>query len=220
MPDTRAIFFWMGGVLTQSIESLLRSALAACGRPETNPFSAPGFASNCERLALGQLDDLTFCQAVCEISGAKSSPAKFRETVIATFSPLPGVTQAVQRLPDTIQRWLIIDYPRSWFDQVCERLLIQPCFPPERLLFLQDSRLNRLAPDVFDFLAQRSKFRADQCLVVDSNSHRAVAALDHGFPAAIFAGSDRLVREFIMRQFTARIPLEHRPATRLQGSSY
>jgi beta-phosphoglucomutase-like phosphatase (HAD superfamily) len=217
MPDTRAIFFWMGGVLTQSIEPLMQAALAACGQPEVNLFSARGFASVCESLALGQLDDLAFCQAVCEMSGAKRSPEEFGNAVIASFSPVPRVIQTIERLPDTIQRWLIIDYPRSWFDQTRQRLSIHPCFHNEHLLFLQDSQLNRLVPDVFDFLAQQAKFRVDQCLVVDSNSHRAVAALDHGFPAAIFVDSVRLEREFVLRQFTARIPLEHRPATVIQG---
>ncbi len=219
MPDTRAVFFWMGGVISLSIEPLLRKALAEWDA-EVNLFAKPGFAGACEDLAIGRQDDLAFCQAVCAIAGVEIAPVTLREAVVAAFEPKPRVVQTIQQLPRAVQRWLIVDYPRAWFERGADLFGIYPCFPEDHLIFLTESRLGRLVPDVFDFLAHRAQLRLDQCLVVDEESHRAVAALDYGFPSAIFVDARRLEREFVMRQFTAKVPLEHRPATVPQPSAY
>jgi hypothetical protein len=216
MPDTKAVFFWMGGVITQAIEPLLCRALAACGQTGTNLLVRPGFSSACQSLALGKLDGLGFCREICAMAEAAISPEALQAALIAAFDPTPGVIQEIDRLPSAYRRWLIVDVPRTWFEQVCERLLIHPCFPPGGLIFLAETGLDRLEPDIYDYLAVRAGLRLDQCLVLDRSSHRAVAALDHGFPSAIFVDARRLEREFVLRQFTAKLPLEHRPATVIQ----
>lgn len=220
MLDTRSIFFWMGGVLTQSIEPLLRSAFTAYGQPEPNLFSISGFASTCEQFSLGQMKETVFCQSITELVHGNIPANTLQEAAISSFSPIPQVCSTIQQLPQNYARWLIVDYPHSWFEQIRGRLQIDSCFSSKHFLFLHDYQLPRLLPDIFDLLVTRSGNRRDQCLVVDANSHRTVAALDHGLPAAIFVDASRLEREFVMRQFTARVPLEHRPTTVIQGSDH
>jgi hypothetical protein len=219
MGETRVIFFWMGGVVTQALEPLLRQALASLapqGVLRTNLLAAPGFAAQCEAFTLGQVSDLDFCQAVAGIAGLDVSPAALRDAAVAGLAAAPGVIREIDRLPRAIERWLIVDYPQAWFDAACDRLAIDPCFAAENRIFLDRSRLPRLVPDVFDALAQAAHLPLEACLVVDAQSRRAVAALDRGFPAAIFVDARRLEREFVMRRFTARQPLEHRPETVIQ----
>jgi hypothetical protein len=216
MPDTQAVFFWMVGVVTQAIEPLLCQALTACGQPGINLPARPGFADDCEGLALGKLDGLAFCREVNKLAGVPISDEALQAAVIAAFAPTPGVIQAIDRLPPAYRRVLIVDVPRGWFELVRERLLIHPCFPSDGLIFLPECGLTRLEPDVYDALAARAGLRLDKCLVLDLSSHRAVAALDHGLPSAIFVDAPRLEREWLLRQFTARVPLEHRPASVIQ----
>lgn len=219
MPGTRAIFFWMGGVLTQAIEPLLRSALIACGQPETNLYPVPGFAELAEKLTLGSIDVKDFYQAICDLSKARISHQEFQEAVVASLTPTPRLIQTITQLPANYSRWLIVDYPRSWFELASEQLQIEIGFLANHLIFLQDSRLPRLIPDVFNYLSEYAKVPFPECLVVDAISRRAVAALDHDFPAAIFVDASRLEREFVLRGFTAKVPLEHRPATVSRGSN-
>ncbi|HEY3345409.1 MAG TPA: hypothetical protein VGJ97_10795 [Anaerolineaceae bacterium] len=220
MPDTRAVFFWMGGVVTQAIEPLLSQALAVCGHPGMNLLARPGFAEVCADLALGRRAGLDFCGDICALAGADCPAEELDAALISAFAPAAGVINTIDRLPPVYQRWLIVDIPREWYEPICERLCIQPAFPEGQVIFLPESGLPRLLPDVFDFLAARAQLRMDQCLVLDRSSHRAVAALDHGFPSAIFVDARRLAREFVLRQFTARVPLEHRPATVIQPPSH
>jgi hypothetical protein len=213
MPDTRVILFWMGGILAQPISSLIQDALAKYGRNDANLLSIPGFANSSERLALGQLDDLAFCQGICDTYGVNVSMEAFRDTVITSFVPCPEVIRTIAHLPEDYSRWLIVDYPRTWFDQVKERLMIPSCFSIDHILFLQESGLYRLIPNIFDFLANKTRYPQDQCLIFDADSHRTIAALIHGFPSAIYVDPKRLEREFALRHFTAKVPLEHRPPT-------
>jgi hypothetical protein len=217
MPDTRAVFFWMGGVITQALEPLLTQVLADRGLAGVNLLARPGFAQACGDLTLGKCSDLDFCRDMCVLAGADCTPGELREASIGAFAPTPGVIQTIDLLPPAYQRWLIMDFPRAWFEPICERLGILPCFPAERTIFLPECGLSSLIPGVFDLLAARAQLTMEQCLVVDASSHRGVAALDHGFPSAIFVDSRRLAREFVMRQFTARVPLEHRPASVIQS---
>jgi hypothetical protein len=219
MPDTRAVFFWMGGVITQALEPLLTQALADCGQSGLNLLARPGFAQACADLTLGKRTDLDFCRDLCALAGADCTPGELGAAVIRAFAPTPGVIQTVDLLPPAYQRWLIVDFPRAWFEPVCQRLAIRPCFPAERTVFLPECGLSDLIPDVFDRLAARAQLTMQQCLVLDGSSHRAVAALDRGFPSAIFVDARRLAREFVLRQFTARVPLEHRPASILQRAT-
>ncbi len=213
MPDTRAIFFWMGGVLTQSVEPLMRSALSACGQPEVNLYSIPGFNNIVERLAIGQIGENEFCRAICKMRETGTTPEMLREAAVAALAPVTRVCQTINLLPESYTRWLIVDYPQSWFEQARNRLQVDSCFSANHIIFLQDSHLDRLVPDIFHYLAQCAGFHLDQCLGFFASSRRAVAALHHGFPSAIFVDAARMEREFVMRGFTGKVSLEHRPAT-------
>jgi hypothetical protein len=212
MPDTHAVFFRLGGVLTQAPEPLLREALASYGFPETNLYSVPGFSQACEQLALGQLDGIAFCRLISEISRTGVSADALQDALLAAFTPMPEVVSSINLLPEKYIRWLVVDYPRPWFGHIFDRLLVYDCFCDENILFLTEMNLPHFVPDALEALVQRSGYRRDQCLFLDYSSQRAVSALDAGYLPVIFVDATLLRREFILRHFTSSEPLEHRPA--------
>lgn len=216
MTNIGAVFYWMGGVITYPLQILIDKAILACGQSDSDLFSSDKFANSCDSFMLGNLDEYSFFQLICQIIGSKCSPEELRITTIGLLSQVSGTYQTINLLSATIQRWLIVDYPRSWLDQVRNPLAISSCFKDENLLFLQENHLNRLVPNVFDLMLKQSKLAKNQCLLVDNSSHRIVSAFDYGLQAIIFVDARRLEREYCMRKLVPWVPLEHRPGTVLQ----
>jgi len=213
MGEISQFFFWMGGVVTQPLEPLLSTALQDAGSPPVNLPAREGFAQACEKLTLGALDELDFFREIASMAGVPAPPEKLREALLARVSALPDILPTIDLLPPSFGRWLVVDFPRAWFELLKDRLGLAPIFQDDHILFLDESGLKSLVPDAFFYLAHRTGHRLTQCLLFDADSHHCVSALYHGFPAAIQVDARRLNREFLLREFIPRGPLEHRPST-------
>lgn len=212
MAEIRALFFWLGGVVTQPLFNVISNTFAEkVEHFEDNLYALPGFIKLIDDFSLGKMDDLTFCQNVSEVAGFSIKPQQLKEKIIESLIPNPQVTQIIDLLPVNFQRWLIIDYPQSWFDRVSERLEIYPCFSQDRMIFLEKSGLNEIIPDLFTYLTQISHLPINQCLLIDKNSKRSIQTLRYSMPAAIFVDARILEREFVLRRFTGQTQFIHRP---------
>ena len=202
MAEINQVIFWMGGVITQSIPALLAESFSKAGR-SVNVLALPEFEQDTEELILGRVDDLTYLKKMGEKAKLALAPEKFRDVVLATMRPFPGVVDTINLLPASYKRWLIVDYPRSWFDQVSGRLGITKCIPGDRRIHLTRSGLPKLMPDVFNYLIQTIRAPAKQCLIFDLQSRRSSQALNNGIPSAVFVDAERLKREFFLRKFVS-----------------
>ncbi len=211
MGETHSVFFWMDGVVTPPFSIILSKVLNDLGKNRVNLFALPNFAGLCDGLALGQIDDLTFCRSIGESAQLTIEPWALRERVIAAIAANPRVIQIIQLLPEPYERWLVIPFPASWFDQVAERLSILQCFTADKLIRLSQSGLGQVIPDVFYHLAWRAQITLPTGLLVDASSRRCVLSLNHGLPSAIYVDPRRLEREFIMRHFINQPQPMHRP---------
>jgi hypothetical protein len=201
----------MDGVVTPPFSTILSKVLNELGKTRVNLLALPNFTGLCNGLALGQVDDLAFCRSIGESAGLTIGPQAFRERVIAAMAANPMVIQTIQLLPRPHERWLVIPFPDSWFDQVAERLGVLECFSAEKMIRLSQSGLGQVIPDVFNHLAWRAQIPLPDGLLVDASSRRCVQALNHGLPSAIYVDPRRLEREFIMRHFIDQPQPLHRP---------
>jgi hypothetical protein len=212
MAEINQLIFWMGGVMTQSIPALLAESFAKAGR-SVNVLALPNFEQDTEELILGKVSDLTYLKKIIEKTKLALEPEKFRDIVLSLARPFPGVVDTIDQLPPSFKRWLIVDYPRSWYDQICGSLGITRCIPAERRIYLSRSNLPQLLPDVFKYLMQVIRVPAKQCLIFDLQSRRSSLALNNGIPSAVFVDAERLKREFLLRKFiTQSYKLHTRPA--------
>ena len=212
MAEIRALFFWLGGVVTQPLFNVISNLLAKeAGHSEENFYALSGTIELIDDFSLGKMDDMTFCKRVGEVAGFSFKPRQLKEKIIKSLIPNPKVTQIIGLLPVNIQRWLIIDYPQSWFDQISERLEIRPCFSSDRMIFLEKAGLNEIIPDLLTYLTQISHLPINQCSLIDQNSRRSIQTLRYGMPAAIFVNARILEREFVLKRFIGQTQFIHHP---------
>jgi hypothetical protein len=211
MGETRALFFWMEGVITPSFHALLSQAILDLSHTQVNLFALPNYSGLCDELALGLIDDLTFFRSIGAAAQLAIEPQAFRDRVIAALTANPGIIPTIQLLPEPYERWLVIPFPDNWFDQTAERLGVIACFPAEKMIRLSKSGLGQVIPDVFDYLALRAQIPLDVGLLFDASARRCVQGLNHGLPTAIYVDPRRLEREFIMRHFINRPQPIHKP---------
>ena len=215
MREIKGIFFWLSGVFTQPYTAILAQALSqVCERP-VNPFALPNYKTQVEGLITGRVDDLTFCQALCESARVKESPAALRDRVLEGVTPNPGAIAAARLLPPSIQRWLVVDLPQGWFERISGRLMVGACFTPEQMIYLPASRLPRLMPEVFYLLASQAHLSIQECLLIDASARRAVQALKHDLSTELYVDNRRLERMFVMHGFIDRPQPVHKPANSL-----
>ncbi len=211
MGEIRGIFFWLTGVYTQPFHTLIAQALNQTKRMAINPLALPNFAVQVEELATGNIDGLAFCQVLNQSAGIKGGPAALRDQILDCITPNPGVIEATRKLPEHIQRWLVVDLPVEWFEKIAGQLELLTSFVPERIIFLPTSKLQRLIPDAFYHLAYRAQLPMQECLLIDASARRAVQALKHGLSTEIFVDTRRLERMFVMREFIDRPHPVHKP---------
>ena len=215
MGEIRAIFFWLSGVYTQPLLALLAQALSqGCGHP-VNPLALPDYAAQVEGLITGKIAGPAFCQALGESVGSKDSPAALRDRILGGIIPNPGAIEVTRSLPEAIQRWLVVDLPRDWFERIAGQLRVDTCFAPEQKIFLPTSRLPRLIPDVFYLMAFQARLSMQECMLIDASTRRAVQALNHGLSTELYVDNRRLERMFIMRKFIDQPFPDHKPTTTL-----
>jgi hypothetical protein len=213
MGETRAIFFWLSGTFTQPLPALFAQALnEGCGRP-VNPLALVGFAAQVEELATGKIAGLSFCQTLSESAGSKVSPEALCDRILEGVIPNLGAVEATRLLPESLERWLVVDLPVDWFERIAGRLGLKACFAPERTVYLPASQLPRLIPDVFYRLGFLAQLSLQDCLLIDASARRAVQALKHGLSTELYVDNRRLERMFVMRKFIDRPQPVHKPAT-------
>jgi len=213
MGEIRAIFFWLSGVYTQPLLALLAQALSQGSGHPVNPLALPDYAAQVEGLITGKIAGPAFCQALGESVGSKDSPAALRDRILDGIIPNPGAIEVTRLLPDHLQRWLVVDLPRDWFERIVVQLGVEACFTPEQTIYLPASRLPRLIPEVFYLLSFQAQLSMQECLLIDASSRRAVQALNHGLSTELYVDNRRLERMFVMRKFIDRPHPVHKPAT-------
>ncbi|HEX9029454.1 MAG TPA: hypothetical protein VF823_09800 [Anaerolineales bacterium] len=208
MANVEAVFLWMSGVVTPSIPSILQSFQAAPGSGHSTPA---GLNQALERFSLGQLEEQAFCRDLAGFSSLPDEPALLRQRIIDACAPNEAVLAVVQKLPPELQRWLVVDLPRAWYEQIAGRSGFSEVFPAERLIFLSESGLPRLIPDLFPYLGSVAQLPTGSCLLIDPSQKRAIQGINLGFSTAHYVNPRHMEREFYLRGFFGKITIHKKP---------
>ena len=196
MSDTRAVLFWMTGIVTSSLPATLGGLGVRTGEPE--------LGRALEALALGGLRDDMFLQTV----GRADDHAAW----VAAFQPEAAVLATIDRLPESYQRWLIVDAPPAW--SLFDRLGLAQTFSRDHVIALGEGGLARMDPDAVDECLRRTGWPAAQCLFIDPDLRRTLAGVRRRIPSAHYVNVRLLEREFYLRGFIGPVQLHPGPHVR------
>jgi len=216
MKDRHALIFWMGGVITESLLEVSTNALEEMGQPGINLLSMPGFSKLSERLFLGKINDLQFFNEITAEMKTDLDIAQILFKVKGKLHPCFRTLNAINLIPPRYQRWLICEFPVSWFEQLNTMYGMTNYFRMDHVLFLSTSGLDQIIPDLFDYLPEKVGDTPEKCLYFDKNPKRVIAAINRTFPAVIYVDPSRLEREFVMRNFIERPQPRHTPPVTLE----
>ena len=214
MPETKALLFWLGGVLTESLSDLTLSVLT------------PG-ASGAERLAwkqtldpflvqltLGEIDSSTFWREAGPACASGISSGEAHVEITALARPRREVLEIIGKVPERYQVWLVSDFPVDWVGKMAAGGRLAEHFPPDRIIFTASLGLNQLQPDIFQALPRAANLEMRECLVIDGVSSRAVAGIKLGLNSIIYVYPERLAHELTLQKIIeGRVDVMHPSAS-------
>lgn len=193
------IFFWLGGVLTESLPDLSRSALFPEAVGHEAVSKQQQIRGLIEDLTLGKISSEKFCEQAVAQYDSSLNASELKKLITHTAAIRQPVADIVGRIPDVHRRWLIVDFPADWFSELANRLEIHALFPEDQIIFTAELNIQRMVPEVFYHLPTKAGRAMKDCLVIDPVSARAVEAMKHGLATIIYVYPERLKHELAMQ---------------------
>ncbi len=193
------LFIWFGGVIAESISEITIQSMQS-------EFGVSGFAQYrseinhlADEVSLGVRSTHSFCDSVIKITNSTLDSNTMNSFITDKASLNQPVMNLINSIPDKYEKWLVSDYPETWFHEIASREDLHSSFPSDQTIFTSRGDLEKMVPDVFDYIARASNHSLDECVLIDSVSSRAVKAVRHGLSAIIYVYPDRLEHELALR---------------------
>lgn len=199
MVTYKAIFFWLGGVLTDPIEEVTLDALAPKAVLKVSHATKLKLRQLAEQLSLGRISPSDYCQRALQMSKLKLDAGELEGRIIEKVALRPPVMDLLAAIPPTYERWLLSQYPMQWFSTFSRRMALSDHFPHERTMYISEIGLERIVPDLFSALPKIADCTVNECLMIDGMSARAVAAVRHGLASIIYIYPERLKHELALQ---------------------
>lgn len=199
MGKRNVIFFWLGGVLTDTVLEITIQTLSSMFEAKVNLQKRLLLRALCEDLSLGRINTHHFCTRAVELVDSNISIDTFETQLKESFSVRTPVLEVIASLPESYQIWLISDLPQEWYQSLAGRFNLKTYFPENRLIFSADAHAQRLDPDIFYYVTRIANQPFDTCVIVDGLSSRAVHAIRHDLSSTIFLDARRLIHDFTLR---------------------
>ena len=205
------IFFWQGGVVTEDLAKLLSYAL---DQPyaEADLFrSNPDLRTMKEELAIGAISFDEFCNSLSEISKTNLTPLEVQNLISKKATIDPDLIAVAKEFGDQYDLRIISDFPPELQKTVIENNDLKAIFPPDKSILCSDINLTQLTPDIFFHSTNISRHPMENCILVDSNSARAVAAVRSGLSSIIYLDVPRFRRELVLREMLPPSQIDYQP---------
>jgi FMN phosphatase YigB (HAD superfamily) len=194
-----AIFFWFGGVLTASLPERTLAELMPGVKGNAVIPVRQNIRSLAGELTLGKITSQQFCQQAIAVCQSSLDAAELASRIIAAASLNESVTGLIAKIPATYERWLVVDYPADWYQELAARWKLDSLFQENRTVFSAELKLLRTIPEIFYLLPQKAGRAMDDCLVIDPESARSVEAMKHGLATIIYVYPERLKHELALQ---------------------
>jgi hypothetical protein len=152
-----------------------------------------------DELSLGLRSTRSYCESVIKITSSNLDVITLDELIPRRASLNEPVMNLINSIPEKYEKWLVSDYPESWYQDIASRVDLSSQFPTNRTIFTSQGSLEEMVPGVFDYIVRASDHSIDECVLIDSVSSRAVEAVRHGLSSIIYVYPDRLEHEFALR---------------------
>jgi hypothetical protein len=188
----QSILFWFDGLFVDSIASLTLSAL----KPDLTGGEKISLRQKLQalqkELTIGKIDAEDFCRQAGEVSGVKISTGNLVKSILEKGVLHQEFYAIYNQIAPEHDPKVVVDIPREWFDQMISQWKVESSFPENRLIFTEQFNLKRIYPDIFYFIPQAIGRRMDECLMVDPQQMRAVAAHKLGLASATYVYPRRM----------------------------
>lgn len=193
------ILIWFGGVITELIPKLTLQMLGL--EPNGRDFiqQRSEIHSLAEKLSLGVMSARAYCAAAINITHSNFEIDTLEVLIQGRASLNQPVMDVLDPIPAKYEKWLISDYPESWFREIALRTNLTSQFPADRTIFTSQSDLYKMVPMNFEFISRASGHPLDECVLIDSLSSRAVQAVRGGLSAIIYVYPEKLEHELALR---------------------
>ena len=105
--------------------------------------------------------------------------------------------------------WLISDYPPEFQDIIFDKNNFEDYFSSEKTIRCSELQSARVKPDIYYFAVNKSGYPMSNCLLVDSNTPRAVESVRIGFSSIIYIDLQRFRRELVLREMLIKSPIDY-----------
>ena len=199
MKEYPVLFFWFGGLITENLVDLSRNALAPHLSGKARVEAMIQLREPAEQLALGVIRPAEYCRNAAKILDSGLSAAMTEERLLESAASNQAVVRIIDELPDSYQRWMVVDFPKAWYRECADRWKLGGSIFESQTVFIEDLRQPRLVPEVFYNLPARAGKVMDECLAIDPVARRAVQAMRHGLASIIYVYPERLVHELALQ---------------------
>ena len=195
----KTVFFWLGGVLSETVAELTVAELMPEAEGHHAPKTRQRIRGLAEGLALGRLAPSDYCEQTIALCEASVESSHLMRRVIESASLRAPIAELLEEMPAMYEPWLIVDYPVDWYQEVSERLEIASLFSEDRIVLTSMLKLGRMVPEVFYHLPPCAGRSMDECITIDAISARAVESMRHGLASIIYVYPERLKLELALQ---------------------
>lgn len=195
----QSILFWFDGAFTDSIAALTLTAL----KPELKGGDQIPLRQKLQALhmdlAIGKIVAQTYCMQASEVTGENTAPDQLVGRIIELAVLNQSIFDIYTHIAPEHDPKVVVDIPAEWFNQLVTRWKAADVFLKNRLIFTEQFNLKRIFPDIFYFIPQAAGRSMDECLMVDPQQMRAVAAHKLGLASAAYVYPRRLKMDLALQ---------------------
>jgi hypothetical protein len=193
------LLIWFGGVVTELISEITIAGLKSEQSVRDFFKQRSEIKQLAEELSLGLRSTHSYCESVIQTTNSSLDVNALEPLILSRASLNKSVLNLFNSIPEKFEKWLISDYPESWFQILSSRMGLLEQFPLDQTIFTSQGGLAAMVPDVFDYITSASGHSLDECVLIDSISYRSVQAVRFGLSAIIYVYPERLEHELALR---------------------
>jgi FMN phosphatase YigB (HAD superfamily) len=194
-----AIFFWLGGVLTETVSERTAAELIPGMKGHEGIHLRQQLRGLAEALAVGAMTPMDYCEQAVALCRSPLAAAELKRRIIEATTLHQTLAELIAKIPEPYECWLVADYPPDWYTELAAHGQLAALFPRQRIVVTSELGLLKITPDIFYRLPQAARKPMDACLAVDALSARAVAAMKHGLATIFYVYPERLKLELALQ---------------------
>lgn len=194
------LLFRLEGVLTQTVESALFSALRGSDTP-ADPTARRSVRDLASAMRSGTLDWNRLCAQAALILGAGEEGSLLGMRVLESLRVTAGIEELLASVDSLLDSWLFSEIDRGVIAPALKRLGIDRRIPANRWLFSSDNRRLRVdAPrELIGAITRRLNAPRTALLWIDDRPSVTARVIRGGSNAVVFVDAFRLRRNLVLR---------------------